>query len=70
MTHRIGIKKAIAGALVVGALSLTSVVGGTVHADSPRVSEIHITKLTDVSSPKLHDGDVDGRDFLVWQRGY
>ncbi|HLF76429.1 MAG TPA: hypothetical protein VJB57_02975 [Dehalococcoidia bacterium] len=63
-----GIKKTIAGALVVGALSLTSALGGTVHADSPSASQIHIKKMTDKSSPTFHEGD--GRDFLYWQRGH
>jgi hypothetical protein len=74
MTKRSGISKVVAGVVVTGVLTLTSVLGGgSVHADAPSVSEVVVTKLMDSTSPLLgdfdRDGDVDGRDFLVWQRG-
>lgn len=74
MTKRSGISKLVAGVVVTGALALTTVLGGgTAHADAPSVSEVVRTKLMDSTMPLLGDfdgdGDVDGRDFLVWQRG-
>src|SRR5262245_39274161 len=77
MTKRSGISKVVAGVVVTGMLTLTTVLGGgTVYADGPKPSEIVVTKLTDSTMPLFRllgdfdgDGDVDGRDFLVWQRG-
>jgi hypothetical protein len=74
MTKRSGISKVAAGVVAAGVLTLTSVLGGgAVHADAPKVSEVVATKLMDSKGLLLgdfdHDGDVDGRDFLVWQRG-
>ena len=73
MTKRSGITKVVAGVMVAGALTLTSVLGGgAVYADAPSVSEVVVTKLTDSTSPVFgdfdQDGDVDGRDFLLWRR--
>jgi hypothetical protein len=69
MTNQSVIKKAVAGAVLAGAFSLTSIFGGVASADTPPVSEIVVTKATDATSPSLGGGDVDGRDFLTWQRG-
>ena len=46
MAIKSGFSKAIAGSIVAGALTLTSLVGSVASAD----------------------GNVDGRDFLMWQR--
>jgi hypothetical protein len=65
MTNRTGISRIVAGAVVSGALSLTSVFGaGPAHADSTTYTEFKIYKFID----KASWSDVDGRDFLVWQK--
>ena len=71
MTTRSGFYKLIGGAAITGALTLTSVFGGVALADNTDINigvgelqECTISKSMDVA-----DGDVDGRDFLVWQRG-
>ena len=48
MANKAGFSKAIAGSIVAGALTLTSLVGGVASAD----------------------GDVDGRDFLIWKSSF
>jgi hypothetical protein len=67
MNKRMGIGKAIAGVVVAGAITLTSL-PGLAHADGG----VGVGELQEVTISKSMDhtgGDVDGRDFLVWQRG-
>ena len=70
MNKRSSIKKSMVGAAVVLGISLSSLSGGLAHADRGvgvgALQEPTISKSMDHSSA----GDVDGRDFLVWQRGY
>jgi hypothetical protein len=64
MTKR-NVSRIVAGAVVAGALSLTSVFGaGPAHADSTTYTEFKIYKFID----KASWSDVDGRDFLAWQK--
>jgi hypothetical protein len=56
MTNQSGIKKVVASAVLAGAFT-----------------EIVMTKVTDSTAPSAagdfdNDADVDGRDFLAWQR--
>ena len=66
MARRSAVSKVVAGVAIGGALTLTSVFGGVVSADINigvgELQECTISKSMDA------DGDVDGRDFLVWQR--
>jgi hypothetical protein len=73
VTNQSGIKKVAIGAILAGTLSLTSLLGSVASADTPPVSEVVVTKLTDSTAPSAagdfdNDADVDGRDFLAWQR--
>ena len=66
MTNRSGIKKVVAGVLVAGAITLSSLASGVASADI----NIGVGELQEctISKSMDGDGDVDGRDFLVWQR--
>jgi hypothetical protein len=78
--------KVASGVAIAGALTLTSLFGGAVHADgglgAGELQQTAVSKSMDSTSPGLismrrpatlagdfdQDGDVDGRDFLIWQR--
>jgi hypothetical protein len=60
------VKKVIVGALVAGAISLSGLASGLVSAAED--INIGVGELQECTISKSMDGDVDGRDFLVWQR--
>jgi hypothetical protein len=67
---KFGFSKAIAGSIVAGALTLTSLVGGVASADGDTDGRDFLTwqRSYGATASASSDGDVDGRDFLVWQR--
>jgi hypothetical protein len=62
------VKKVIVGAVVAGAISLSGLASGVVSASED--INIGVGELQECTISKSMDGDVDGRDFLVWQRGH
>jgi hypothetical protein len=71
MASRSGLTRVVAGVVVAGALSLTSLVSGVVSADADiNIGVGELQECTISKSMEMGDGDVDGRDFLVWQRGH
>ena len=70
MANRSGLTRVVAGVVVAGALSLTSLISGVVSADSDiNIGVGELQECTISKSMDMGDGDVDGRDFLVGQRG-
>jgi len=72
MANRSVLTRVVAGLVVAGALSLTSLVSGVVSAADADIN-IGVGELQECTiskSMEMGDGDVEGRDFLVWQRGY
>jgi hypothetical protein len=62
------VKKVIVGGIVAAALSISGLAGGI--ASAAEEINIGVGELQECSISKSMDGDgdVDGRDFLVWQR--
>ena len=60
------VKKVIAGAVVAGAISLSGLASGVVSGSED--INIGVGELQECTISKSMDGNVDGRDFLVWQR--
>lgn len=68
MTSRNVLSKAVAGVVVAGALSLTSLFTGAVSAHTGiQIGVGELQEYTISKSVQIADGDTDGRDFLVWQ---
>jgi hypothetical protein len=67
---KIGFSKAIAGSIVAGMLTLTSLIGGVASADGDTDGRDFLIwqRSYGTTASASSDGDVDGRDFLVWQR--
>ena len=71
MASRNVLSKAVAGVVLAGAMSLTSLFSGVVSADTGiNIGVGELQECTISKSMEMGDGDVEGRDFLVWQRGY
>ena len=68
MTSRSGIKKLIAGVVVAGVVTFTPLASGV--ASAAETINIGVGELQECTISKSMDAaeDVDGRDFLIWQR--
>jgi hypothetical protein len=69
MARRNVLSKAVAAGVIAGAMTFTSVFSGLVSADSDiKIGVGELQECTISKSMDAGDGDVDGRDFLIWQK--
>ena len=69
MASRNVLNKAVAGVVIAGAMTLTSVFSGVVSADTGiNIGVGELQECTISKSMEMDNGDVDGQDFLVWQK--
>jgi hypothetical protein len=69
MIDRSGIRKVVASAVVAAAVTFTPLTGGIVSAEETEDINLGVGELQECAISKSMDADVDGRDFLAWQRG-